>query len=69
MPTDLHLIRHGQSFANVEPVVGGMTGDTGLTPLGRERPTSSPGGSATRPFGQIGSTPAPFPAPSRRPLG
>lgn len=37
MPTDLYLIRHGQSFANVEPIIGGMNGDVGLTPLGLEQ--------------------------------
>ena len=35
--TDLYLIRHGQAVSNVEPVVGGMRGDTGLTALGREQ--------------------------------
>jgi broad specificity phosphatase PhoE len=35
--TELYLIRHGQSVANVSPVVGGMRGDTGLTDLGREQ--------------------------------
>lgn len=35
MPTDLYLIRHGQAHANVDPVVAGMIGDTGLTDLGR----------------------------------
>lgn len=33
--THLYLVRHGQSFANVEPVIAGMRGDAGLTPLGR----------------------------------
>jgi probable phosphoglycerate mutase len=28
------LIRHGQAFANVEPIIAGMKGDAGLTPLG-----------------------------------
>jgi len=37
MDTDLYLIRHAQSFANVEPIVGGMKGDAGLTPLGRQQ--------------------------------
>jgi 2,3-bisphosphoglycerate-dependent phosphoglycerate mutase len=32
--TNLYLIRHGEAFANVSHVVGGMRGDTGLTPLG-----------------------------------
>ncbi len=32
--THLYLIRHGESFPNVEPIVGGMKGDKGLTPLG-----------------------------------
>lgn len=35
MPTDLFLIRHGQAVCNVEPIVGDMVGDTGLTELGR----------------------------------
>jgi probable phosphoglycerate mutase len=35
MPTDLYLIRHGESVANVEPIVGGMLGDAGLTERGR----------------------------------
>ena len=33
--TDLYLVRHGQAYANVEPIVAGMRGDAGLTPLGR----------------------------------
>ncbi|MCA1667135.1 MAG: histidine phosphatase family protein, partial [Thermomicrobia bacterium] len=32
--THLYLIRHGEAVANVEPIMGGMRGDTGLTPLG-----------------------------------
>jgi probable phosphoglycerate mutase len=32
--THLWLIRHGQAIVNVEPIIGGMRGDTGLTPLG-----------------------------------
>ena len=35
--TLIYLIRHAQSRANVEPVVGGMKGDLGLTALGREQ--------------------------------
>ena len=35
MPTDLFLIRHGESVANVEPIIGGMNGDAGLTERGR----------------------------------
>lgn len=34
MTTRLCLIRHGQAFVNVEPIIGGMRGDRGLTPLG-----------------------------------
>lgn len=34
MTTNLYLIRHGESYANVEPVVGGMRGDRGLTERG-----------------------------------
>jgi len=37
MATELFLIRHGQSVANVTPVVGGMRGDAGLTDLGRQQ--------------------------------
>ena len=33
--TDLYLVRHGQAYANVEPIIAGMRGDAGLTPLGR----------------------------------
>ncbi len=33
--TDLYLIRHGESVVNVEPIIGGMRGDTGLTDIGR----------------------------------
>ncbi len=32
--TELYLIRHGEAVANVEPIVAGMQGDAGLTPLG-----------------------------------
>ncbi len=32
--THLYLIRHGEAFSNVEPVVAGMKGDKGLTPRG-----------------------------------
>lgn len=38
-PTRLYLIRHGQAVVNVEPIMGGMKGDTGLTPLGIEQAT------------------------------
>lgn len=37
MPTELILIRHGQSHANVNPIVGGMRGDRGLTDTGRRQ--------------------------------
>ena len=37
MTTDLYLIRHGEAVANVEPIIGGMRGDVGLTDLGREQ--------------------------------
>lgn len=37
MPTDLYLIRHGESVANVEPIIGGMRGDAGLTDRGRKQ--------------------------------
>jgi len=32
--TQLYLIRHGEAFVNVEPIIGGMQGDKGLTPRG-----------------------------------
>jgi len=32
--TELYLIRHGEAVANVTPIVAGMQGDVGLTPLG-----------------------------------
>lgn len=32
--TQLYLIRHGQAFCNVDPIIAGMEGDTGLTPFG-----------------------------------
>lgn len=35
--TDLYLIRHGESVANIEPVIGGMRGDTGLSDRGRRQ--------------------------------
>ena len=35
--TDLYLIRHGEAVANVEPIIGGMHGDTGLTDRGRRQ--------------------------------
>ncbi len=35
--THLYLIRHGQAVVNVEPIIGGMRGDRGLTPLGIEQ--------------------------------
>src|SRR5436305_12659660 len=34
MATNLYLIRHGESYANVEGVMGGMLGDRGLTERG-----------------------------------
>ena len=37
MATELYLVRHGEAVANVEPVIGGMRGDPGLTPRGREQ--------------------------------
>jgi probable phosphoglycerate mutase len=37
MPTDLYLIRHGESVPNVEPIIGGMRGDAGLTARGRKQ--------------------------------
>jgi broad specificity phosphatase PhoE len=35
--TNLYLIRHGESVPNVEPIIGGPKGDTGLTERGREQ--------------------------------
>jgi probable phosphoglycerate mutase len=32
--TELYLIRHGEAVTNVQPIVGGMQGDTGLTERG-----------------------------------
>lgn len=37
MATDLYLIRHGESVPNVEPIIGGMRGDPGLTDRGRRQ--------------------------------
>ena len=37
MTTELYLIRHGEAIANVEPIIRGMRGDTGLTDRGREQ--------------------------------
>jgi probable phosphoglycerate mutase len=37
MTTDLYLIRHGESVPNVEPIIGGMRGDAGLTARGRRQ--------------------------------
>lgn len=34
MTTNLYIIRHGEAYSNVEPVIGGMEGDRGLTDLG-----------------------------------
>lgn len=32
--TNLFLIRHGEAFGNVQPIIAGMKGDKGLTPRG-----------------------------------
>ncbi|MBP1467662.1 histidine phosphatase family protein [Candidatus Chloroploca sp. M-50] len=32
--TNLYLIRHGEAWANVQPILAGMQGDKGLTPRG-----------------------------------
>lgn len=32
--THLYLIRHGEAFGNVQPIIAGMQGDKGLTPRG-----------------------------------
>ena len=34
MPTELYLIRHGQAFSNVTPILAGPKGDEGLTEIG-----------------------------------
>ncbi len=35
--TELYLVRHGEAVANVEPVIGGLRGDRGLTVRGRDQ--------------------------------
>ena len=35
--TELYLVRHGEAVANVQPVIGGMSGDAGLTGRGRDQ--------------------------------
>jgi len=35
--TRLYLIRHGEAFCNVEPIIGGMNGDEGLTERGADQ--------------------------------
>ena len=35
--TDVYLIRHGESVPNVQPIIGGMRGDTGLTERGHRQ--------------------------------
>jgi len=35
--TELYLVRHGEAVANVEPVIGGLRGDRGLTQRGRDQ--------------------------------
>lgn len=37
MPTDLRLIRHGESVANTQPIIAGMLTDVGLTDRGRRQ--------------------------------
>lgn len=37
MGTELIMIRHGESHANVTPVIGGMRGDIGLTDRGHQQ--------------------------------
>lgn len=32
--TQLYLIRHGEAWSNVQPIIAGMRGDNGLTPRG-----------------------------------
>jgi broad specificity phosphatase PhoE len=35
--TDLYLVRHGEAFSNVEPVIAGVRSDRGLTHLGHRQ--------------------------------
>lgn len=37
MATDLYLVRHGEAFSNVEPVIVGVRSDRGLTELGHRQ--------------------------------
>jgi probable phosphoglycerate mutase len=37
VPTDLRLIRHGESVANTQPIIAGMLADVGLTDRGRRQ--------------------------------
>lgn len=37
MTTDLYLIRHGEAYASIDRVIGGLRGDRGLTDLGVEQ--------------------------------
>lgn len=37
MATELYLVRHGEAVANVEPVIGGLRGDRGLTARGQDQ--------------------------------
>ncbi len=37
MPTDLRLVRHGESVANTQPIIAGMLADVGLTDRGRRQ--------------------------------
>lgn len=37
MATELYLIRHGEAFSNVEPVIAGVRSDRGLTERGRQQ--------------------------------
>ena len=56
--THLYLIRHGEAVSNVEPIIGGMRGDTGLSPLGVRplpRCTQAPAAAAA-PGGRLGAT-------------
>ena len=38
--THLYLIRHGEAISNVEPIIGGIKGDTGLTQHGVAQATA-----------------------------
>ena len=67
MPTDLFLIRHGESVANVEPIIGGMNGDAGFTERGRRQAALLEERLRNHGCAPTGSTPAPCRGLWRRP--